>query len=176
MSKYVKNLVAEHIAQKLQGVDDALVVDVIGLDANTTCDLRNELAQSDISLMVIKNSLVKRATEGSAIAPAFEGLVGTAAVVWGGEDLVSLAKCVVGLSEKKVYEGFEARGGVMDGEAMTSARVKEVSKWPSRQEQLSLLIGQILGPGAELSAQLLGPGSKLAGQIEEKSKEDEAGE
>ncbi len=52
-------------------------------------------------------------------------------------------------------------------------QVKEVSSWPSREEQLSLLIGQILGPGAKLAAQLLGPGGALASQIKQKSEEEE---
>jgi large subunit ribosomal protein L10 len=47
--------------------------------------------------------------------------------------------------------------------------VKAVSKWPSRQEQLSILSGQILGVGAKLSSQLLGAGGKLASQIKKKS-------
>jgi len=39
---------------------------------------------------------------------------------------------------------------------------------------LSLLMGQILAPGAKLSAQLLGPGAALASQIEKKAEESEA--
>ena len=40
----------------------------------------------------------------------------------------------------------------MDGEQLDADRVKEISKWPSRTEQLSLLVGQILGPGGQLVA------------------------
>jgi large subunit ribosomal protein L10 len=99
-------------------------------------------------------------------------------MVWGGEDLISLAKEVVQLDKAADYDRFEARGGVMDGEHLTADRVKEVSKWPSRQEQLSILVGQILSPGANLSSQLLGPGGMLASQIEQKSEgesEEESG-
>ena len=70
-------------------------------------------------------------------------------------------------------EAFQTRGGVMDGEKLTAERVKEISKWPSRQEQLSLLSGQILGPGASLLAAIVGPGGTLASQIKQKSEEDE---
>ena len=42
----------------------------------------------NIKLMVVKNSLARRATEGTPLAPAFEGVEGTLAVVWGGEDIV----------------------------------------------------------------------------------------
>jgi large subunit ribosomal protein L10 len=53
--------------------------------------------------------------------------------------------------------------------------VKEVSKWPSRQEQISLLVGQILGPGATLSGQLVGPARKIAGQVKKMVENQEAG-
>ena len=88
-------------------------------------------------------------------------------MIWGGEDLISLAKEVTRLQNDQEYEAFEARGGVMDGEALSPERVKEISKWPSRTEQLSILSGQILGPGAHLSSQISGPGSALGSQLKE---------
>ena len=166
MSKYVKELVSKHYAKRLDGVQDALLVNVIGLDANKSVVLRKQLREKDIELMVVKNSLAKRATEGTPLAPAFQGSEGSLAVIWGGDDLIGLAKEVIKLHNDQGFEAFEARGGVMDGEPLSAERVKEMSKWPSREEQLSLLVGQILSPGAKLSAQLLGPGSALASQIE----------
>jgi large subunit ribosomal protein L10 len=53
--------------------------------------------------------------------------------------------------------------------------VKVVSKWPTRAEQLSILSGQILSPGAKLSSQLLGAGAKLASQIKKKSESTSLG-
>lgn len=173
MSKYVKNLVAEHLSQQLRGVEDALLVNMIGLDANANNRLRGELEAKDIRVMVVKNSLVARATAGTPLGGMFEGLSGTNAVCWGAEDIVSLAKEVVRLAKEKEYEAFEPRGGVMAGEELTARQVVEVSKWPSRQEQLSLLAGQILGPGSRLAAQLNGPGSTLAGQVAQKAEEEE---
>ncbi len=50
-----------------------------------------------------------------------------------------------------------------------------VSKWPTRLEQLSLLMGQILSPGAMLASQLTSAGGALASQIKQHS-EREGGE
>ncbi len=172
MSKYVKNLVSDELASRLDGVDEALLVKVVGLDANRTVNLRRALRDKDIKLMVVKNSLALRATAGTPLAAAFEAVEGPVALVWGTEDIVSLAKEIIRLAEDSEYEGFEPRGGVMGGEAITPEKVKEVSKWPSRSEQLSLLVGQILGPGSQLAAQLCGPGGTLAGQIKQKGEED----
>jgi len=173
MSKYVKKLVTDHLRQRFEGVSDALLVNVIGLDANATNRLRTELVSKDINVMVVKNSLAARATEGTPLNPMFQGLTGTAAVCWGSEDIVSLAKEIMALAKREEYEAFQSRGGVMDGEQISAEQVAEVSRWPSRTEQLSILIGQILSPGANLVGQLGGPASTLAGQIDQISEEEE---
>ncbi len=173
MSKYVKDLISKDLAGRLEGVDDALLVNVIGLDANKTVTLRKELRAKNINLMVVKNSLAMRATKGTPLEAAFEGATGTLALVWGAEDFVSLVKEIDNLDkDKDDYEIVKTRGGVMDGEQLSAERVKEISKWPNRTEQLSMLVGQILGPGAQLVSQLKGPGGSLASQIEQKSKEE----
>lgn len=171
MSKYVKQLLTDDLKGRLEGVDEAVLVNVIGLDANTSVGLRKRLKEKNIRLMVIKNSLARRATEGTALAPAFEGTSGTNAIMWGGEDIVTLAKEAVALHKDKELEAFEARGGVMDGKALTAAKVQEISTWPSRDEVLATISGQLLGPGSQLAAQLKGPGSQLASQIKSKSEE-----
>ena len=173
MSKYLKNLISEDLKGRLDGVSDALVVNVVGMEANSNVQLRRELREKGIQLIVVKNSLARRATEGTALAPAFEGVDGTSAIVWGSEDVVSLAKEVTRLAEKKEFEPFAPKGGVMDGAQLSADEVKAVSKWPSRTEQLSILMGQVLSPGATLSAQLLAVGGKLASQIEKKAEAEE---
>jgi ribosomal protein L10 len=167
MSKQVKDLITRDIAERLKGVGDALLVNVVGIDANSTVTLRKQLSEKNIHLLVVKNSLAKRATEGTPLAAAFTGVEGTLAVVWGAEDFVSLAKQISELDKGKTYEKFETRGGVMDGERLTPERVQEISKWPSRTEQLSILMGQILSPGANLAGALLGPGGALASQLKQ---------
>ena len=170
MSKYVKDLLSQDISSRLEGVSDCVLANVIGLDANSSGALRKRLREKDICLLVVKNSLARRATEGTALEPAFEGVSGTNAVLWGAEDFVSLVKEVEELNkDDEAFEEFETRGGVMDGEQLTPERVAEISKWPSRAEQLSMLVGQLLGPGSRLAAQLTGPGSALASQVKEKA-------
>jgi large subunit ribosomal protein L10 len=168
MSKYVKDLITSEFKRRLDGVEEALLVNVVGMPNEQNVALRRQLREKNISLMVVKNSLARRATEGTALAPAFEGAAGTLAVLWGGDDVVSLAKEVVRIAGLKEFEPFSPQGGVMDGEKLSPAEVTQVSKWPSRAEQLSILVGQILSPGANLSAALLGPGKKLNSQIKQK--------
>ena len=172
MSKYVKELLTKDLASRLDGVEDCVLANVIGLDANKASSLRKRLREKGIGLMVVKNSVAQRATEGTSLAPAFEGVCGAHAVLWGAEDFVSLVKEVTELDkDAEGYPEFETRGGVMDGEQLTPDRVEDISKWPSRSEQLSLLVGKILGPGGQLAAQLAGPGGQLVSQIKQVGEE-----
>ena len=173
MSKYVKDLVTRDIKRRLEGIDDAVLVSCVGMDANTTNELRGELNSKEIQMLVVKNSLVRRATEGTQLSAAFEGASGQIGVCWGSSDFVSLVKELVNLDkDKDKYDKFVADGGVMDGEKLDADGLKEVSKWPSREEQISLLVGQILGPGSQLSGALLGPGRMLNSQIKQIGEED----
>jgi large subunit ribosomal protein L10 len=176
MSKFVKELITKDLRNRLEGVNDALLIDVIGLENNKNVALRQRLRKKNINLLVVKNSLARRATEGTSLAPAFETAQGTMALIWGGEDIISLAKEVIKISEEKEYEKVQPKGGVMDGQPLAGDQIKAVSKWPSRKEQLSILSGQILSVGSTLSGQLLSAGSKLASQIKKKSEEGGATE
>src|SRR5215469_11358657 len=106
MSKFVKNLISDDLRRRLEGVENALLVSVAGLDAIKNSRLRKTLRDKNINLLVVKNSLARRATEGTPLAAAFEQAEGSLAMVWGGEDIVSLAKIITGLAGEKQYEPF----------------------------------------------------------------------
>lgn len=173
MSKQIKNYIAEEVKKRLQGVNDALLVNIIGLDSANTFNLRRELRSKNINLLVVKNSLAKRATEGTPIARAFDDTEGSLAVVWGAEDFVSLTKELVALHKKPEYEKFTAKGGVMEGEKLTPEKVTDISKWPNRVGQISILLGQMLAPGSKLLSQINAPGGKLMSQVKKKSEGEE---
>ena len=176
MSKYVKNLVADHIRHRLENVNDALLVNMVGLNSSASYRLRVELRSKNISVLVVKNSLAARAMAGTPLAGMFDGVSGSAAVCWGSEDIVSLAKEITRLLKTDQFPAFQPRGGVMDGERLDPQQVAEVAKWPSRAEQLSLLLGQILSPGANLVSQLTSAGGALASQIAQRAEGAEEAE
>jgi large subunit ribosomal protein L10 len=177
MSKTVKNMQIEDIRSRLKGVNDAMLVNVIGLDSEQTAKLRTELRKKKIHLHVVKTSLARLATKGTPLYEAFEDCEGSLAVAWGGDDVVSLAKELVRFAEMKEFEEkLQARGGSVDGEKLGPEGLKAVSSWPSRGELLSKIAGQILGPGSQLAAQLVGISGTLAGQIKQKLEDLEKAE
>jgi ribosomal protein L10 len=169
MSKYVKNLITDHLRKELGSVRDAFLINVQPLDANRAFKLRKRFREKNIRLLVIKNSLARRATEGLPIASAFIGLEGSTAVCWGAEDFVSLAKEVVSVLDEKQFNVIVNRGGVVEGSRIGPEEVRNVAKWPNRGEQLSLLVGQILSVGRTLAGQITAPAGAVASQIEKKA-------
>ncbi len=176
MSKYVKNLISGDILRRLDGVSDAILVNVIGMDSGSTYQIRKTLREKKIGMLVVKRSLAARATEGTSLRPMFDDRAGSIAIVWGSEDFVSLAKEIAAIDKAKTFEKFEVKGGVMDGDALSAEQVLAISKWPSRVEQISLLIGQVLSPGSTLMGQLLSSGGKLASQLEKLVEKLEGGD
>ena len=172
MSKLVKNIITEEIKKRLDGVDNALLVNVIGMQVNDVNKLRGLLAEKEIRILVVKNSLAARAAAGTPLEAAFEGLTGTTALCWGASDIVALAKEVVKVSKDKQFAKFSVLGGVMDGEAFTAEEAVDISKWPSREEQIAILLGQITGVGSKLSSQLIAGGANLASQIKQRWDKD----
>jgi len=171
MSKLVKDMLVDDLKRRLQGVNEVMVVSLGTLDGQKTTQLRQTLRKKRIQLQLVKNSLARRATLDTPLAPAFETTEGMLAIAWGGEDVVDLAKELDRVSAIADYQGFEFRGGALDGARLGPADVKRVAKWPSRAEQLSIISGQISGLGSTLAGQLLSAGGALAGQLKSRSED-----
>jgi large subunit ribosomal protein L10 len=171
MSKQMKSMLVDDLKGRLGGVGELIVVSLGRLDAQKTTQLRQALRKKKIHLQLVKNSLARMATSGTPLAPAFEKSEGMLAIAWGGEDVVDLAKELDRLAGVKDYEGFECRGGALDGARLEAGDVKKVAKWPTRTEQLSLLSGQISSLAAMLAGQILSAGGGLAGQIKSRVEE-----
>jgi len=165
MSKLVKNMLVDDLKKRLDNVAELVVVSLGRLDAQKTTQLRQTLRKKKIQLQLVKNSLARRATLGTPLAPAFDQTEGMLAIAWGGEDVVDLAKELDRLTAVKDFEGLECRGGALDGARLDAGDIKRVAKWPTRSEQLSILSGQISSLGGLLSGQILSAGGALASQI-----------
>lgn len=173
MSKFVKQLIIDDLKRRLANVPYAMLVSFTGLDARTNHSLRSSLSEKGIEMTVIKNSLARRATEGTELNPLFHGIEGSLAICWGSQDIVSLAKDLVKISKDKNFKGLEIVAAVMDGEKLNAAAAVDVSKWPSREEQISMLLGQIVGVGAKLSSQFIAVGGALASQFKQIAEKDD---
>lgn len=171
MSKFVKELEIEHLRRQFDGVEDVLVVNVIGMDATGTTKLRQELRKKGIRLQVVKNSLAGRVFGERGLAGLSAHLAGTSAIAWGGEGIVELAREIAEWSKK--IEKFQVKGGAVSGQILDAKGVQELSKLPSRIELLGRVARLIQSPGSRLVAQILGPGGLVASQVKQVAEKEE---
>ena len=171
MSKYVKNLITENLRERLKNVNDALLVNMIGLSANANNRLRGELAGKNVNVIVVKNSLAARATAGTPLEPMFHGLTGTSAICWGSEDIVSLAKEIARLVKDEKNKPFEARGGVMDGERISADRSLKSPPGPAVWNNCRSLWAKSLARAQTWSANWTAPAGPWPARSNKKAKE-----
>ena len=179
MSKYVKDLITRELAQRFAELDGVAVINPRGIDAIKNNQMRRRFREKELWMTVVKNSLARRAVEDGSKLKGFDRLLeGPSAVVYGKAVSISAIARTV-LDEKKNDDKIELRGGFFDGEVYTGdAGVEQVSKLPTREEAIGLLVSAILGPGRKLAAALKGPGGTLGAvlrTIEDKAKEKEGG-
>jgi large subunit ribosomal protein L10 len=176
MSKFVKDLITKELAVRLKDVDGVGVINPRGIDAIKNHGIRRRLHEKGIKMMVVKNTLAKRAV-GEGKLKGFDKLLdGPSAVVYGKASISTIARAL--LDELKADEKLELRGIFFDGEVYVGDKgVQQVSKMPTREEAVANVLAAILGPGRKLAGALKGPGGKLGAilkTIEEKGKEGAA--
>ena len=175
MSKLVKDLITKELSTRLKDLDGVAVINPRGIDATKNNGIRRRLHAKGLRMMVVKNTLARRATEDSKLKGFDKLLDGPSAVIYGTADasVPSIARVV--LDEKKADDKIELRGVFFDGEIYVGDKgVERVSKFPTREEAIGQIVSAILGPGAKLAGALKGPGGKLGGilkTIQDKAKD-----
>ncbi len=164
MSKQVKQMIMDEYARRFAGHDDAVLVSLRGVDANSTNAIRQGLAQKEIRLTVVRNNLAKKSFEGTGLAGLAPLLEGPSTLAYGAESVVEVAREIVELV--KQFPDIELKGAILDGELFEGEDgIKRLSSFPTRDEAVAQDVTLILSPGRKLVGQIKGPGSRLAGII-----------
>ncbi len=115
-----------------------IATDYKGLDVAAVTKLRSELTKAEIDYRVIKNTLLRRASEDTDVAVIADMFTGPTAIAMSYDDPVAPAKI---LSEfAKDNEKLEIKCAVMDGKVIDLAGIEALSSLPSRE----VLLGQVL--------------------------------
>ena len=174
MSKPVKEMMMRQLRARLDGARDFVVVDASKMDANSNNELRIDFRKEGVQMMAVKNALARNVLKAENVEASKDVFNGPCAIVWGGGDIVSLAKLTTKRAKKD--DTFVIRGGAIDGKELDASGVETWSKAKGRDEVIADVVGAIVGPGGRLCGGLKGPAGVLAGQIKSKSEEDGGGE
>ena len=175
MSKPVKNLITAEYKKRFADLEGAVLIDIRGITSNDNNKLRAGLLSKQVRVTVVKNSLARKAVEGTALANLGEMLEGPSALVYGGDSVVTVAREV--LEQLKTMENVQVKGALMDGILFKGDAVKELSKYPTRPEAQAQVIQIFLGPAAQVIGAITSAGNQIASivkAIEEKLEKGEA--
>lgn len=164
MSKPVKELIIKQYSARVGDAQDAVLVSIRGVKAIDNNKIRLGLAKKGIKITMVRNSLARKAFDGSALSALNEILIGSSALVHGGSSVVEIARDLVTLVAK--YPALEFKGALLDGMLFKGKDgVVELSKFPTKGEAISQNVTLILSPARKLAAQIVGPGSTVAGLV-----------
>ena len=156
----VKEKVVEDLGQSFAAVQAAYLVEYKGCKAEAIRALRRELNNNGASMLVIKNTLAKRAIKGKGeLEKLSEFFQGPTAVIWSEQDAILPAKIIFKFS--KSQELFKIKAGIIEGGVVDGAGIESVATLPSREELICKLLALINTPATQLLRVVNAPAQQL---------------
>jgi large subunit ribosomal protein L10 len=142
-----KQAMVAEVSARLAGAQAVIVAEYRGLDVERATQLRSKARQAGLYLRVLKNTLARRAVQGTPFEKLSDAMVGP--LMYGiSTDPVACAKV---LSEfAKDNEQFVIKAGAMPNTRMSPEDVKALAALPSREQLLATLMGTLQAPMAKL--------------------------
>ena len=138
-----KKAVVAEVSAEIADAQAVIVAEYRGLEVGQITALRAQARQSGVYLRVLKNTLVRRAVEGTPFEGLAQHMVGP--LIYGiSKDPVASAKVLQEFA--KTNDKLVIKGGSMPGYVMDAAGVKALASMPSREELLAKLLGTMQAP------------------------------
>ena len=166
----LKQPIVQAIAEDIKDAASVVLDDYRGLTVAEDTALRKQLREAGIVYKVCKNTMMKRAFEGTDFAALDEHLEGPSAIAISKDDATAPARILCKFA--KDAKALELKAGVVEGTVYDVAGLTELSKVPSREELLSKLLGSLQSPITNLARVL----NQIAEQGGEAAPAEEAAE
>ena len=145
----LKQPVVQAIAEDVKDAVSVVLVDYRGLTVAEDTEMRKQLREAGVVYKVCKNTMMKRAFEGTEFAALDDCLEGPSAIAISKDDATAPARIICDFAKKA--EALEVKAGVVEGSVYDAAGIQELSKIPSREVLLSKLLGSLQSPITNLA-------------------------
>lgn len=154
-----KALVAE-VAQVAASAHSAVAAEYRGLTVSEMTELRKQARESGVYLRVVKNTLARRAVEGTDFECMQEGLQGPLVLAFSQEDPGAAARVVKAFA--KDHEKLVAKLVSVGGEVLPSSDLERLASLPTLDEARAMLLGVMQAPASKLVRTLAEPAASMA--------------
>ncbi|RLA96523.1 MAG: 50S ribosomal protein L10 [Deltaproteobacteria bacterium] len=158
-----ERLVAE-LHEKFKEVRAVILTDFTGLDVAQLSRLRRQLQERGMEYRVVKNTLLRRASQKTALEALAEHFVGPNAVVLSYEDPVLPAKILVDFAKEEPE--LQIKAGFVEGRVLEPKDVKALATLPPREVLIGQMVGLLKAPLAMLVGVLQAPMRELVGVLQ----------
>jgi large subunit ribosomal protein L10 len=159
LNKQEKEEVIREMADKLKRAQGAFLVSYQGLNVETMTALRKELKKHRVDFQVVKNRLLKRASQDTGTSVIQEHFVGPCALAITYDDVVTPAKVLI--EQEKKSEHLKIRIGQIAGKVVQLEGIKRLAELPGREVLLAQAFSAMQAVPASLVRTLNGILTKL---------------
>ncbi|MCZ6722237.1 MAG: 50S ribosomal protein L10 [Proteobacteria bacterium] len=159
MDRTKKEAIVGALRQIFSDATIVVVVHQTGLSASESSDLRRSMREGGATYRVTKNSLTRRALDGSPAAAIADLFSGPTAIGYSA-DPVAAAKIIVDFAKKS--KKLVVLGGTLGETVLDAQAVGELAKLPSLDELRGKLVGLLQAPAGKLVGVLQAPAGQLA--------------
>ncbi len=160
LTKAKKAVQIDHLAHELEGSTSAIVGTFAKLTVAQDFELRKVVRGAGGRYRVLKNKLAARASKGTKVELALQGLKGVSSVAYTSGDPVILAKALSTWMTDNAEFTFKL--GIVDGHVITVEEVKQLATMPSKETIFAKLLFLINAPAQRLVTVLNATGRDIA--------------
>ena len=160
----LKQPIVAEISELLNGAATCVVVDYRGLTVDQDTELRKQLREAGITYKVYKNTMIKRAAEGTAFAALNPSLEGPTAIAVSKDDATAPARIIAEFAKKAPK--LEIKAGVVEDTYYDAAGMQVIATIPSREVLVGRLLGSMQSPIANFARVLNQIAEKNGGSSE----------
>jgi len=153
-----KSIVAE-VAAVAAKAHSAVAAEYRGLSVVAMTALRSEGRKNGVYVRVVKNTLARRAVEGTDFACMQDGLVGPLILAFSKEEPGAAARLMQDFA--KANEKMVIKLVSFGGKMLAPGDIDRLSKMPTREQALSMLMGVLQAPITKLVRTLAEPNAKM---------------
>ena len=139
-----KKQIVSEVAAVAESAHSAVAAEYRGLTVEEMTDLRVKARQGGVYLRVVKNTLARRAFEGTEFECMSDQLVGPLVLAFSQEDPGSAARLIKDFA--KEHSKLEVKVLAVGGEVLAASDLDRLASLPTRDQAISMLMAVMRAP------------------------------